>query len=366
MAEEKVNLQKTNKEYLEAKVKLEKASKEVESINEKLKLADIDKRKHEIARDEADIKGDEATKKAEQAEIDKVIKDIEDIKNELQEKQKDVISFEATINIKINEIKQDPSMKQTMNEALKKRYSRELNKLQKERETAKTEKLDKELEKDRYDNLKKLITEHPGLEKNLNGILAAKEEIKKLNDELATLDYKKDAKRIAEITGKDMKEAVDKLNKNKEPLMNYINKNKLNIKYEDIEKMSESGLGLDDTINGLGKEIKGYDRKIKGYGKSISDYTVSLENVEEEMKPKQTSTHTQNPGEKPKWYQFGKRFRNWMEQKEQKKLPPPPSPKKPDTIRDALKYDIVKDIYKEMQTNDLKEAKKERKEQDQR
>ncbi len=358
-----MNLEETNKEYLELKEKLDIANKEVDGISKKLRQADIEKRKHEVLYDEADMNGDTAKKDAEKAEIDKVMEEIEKIKKDLEDKKKDILVFEATINTKIDEIKQDPSMRQTMNEALEKRYSRQLKKLQQDKETAKREQFDKKSEKDRYDNLKELITKHPALEMNLNGILTAKEEIKKLNDELATLDYKKDSKRIAEITGKEMKELTEKLNKNKEPLMNYINKNKINIKYEDIEKMAESGLGLDDTINGLRKEIKGYDKRIKGYDKSISDYTVSLENVQEEMEQEQNDTKSQ--GEKPKWYQFGKRFKNWIERKKQKNLPSPTTPKKPDTIKDALKYDIVQDIYKEKQTKDLQQAKKERKEQQQ-
>lgn len=341
-----MDLKNANKEYLDAKAKLENVSKEVEAIEKRKKIADLSKRKHEVARDEADINGDKAKKDIEQAEIDKAVEEIEKIEKELEEKKKEVKSFEDTINKRIEEIKQDPAMKQTMNEALEKRYDRQLKKYEKEKETVELEKFDKLVEKSRYENLKQLITEHPALEMNLNGILSAKETIKKLNDELATLDYQKDAKRIAEITGKEMKEATDKLDKNKEPLMNYINKHKINIKYEDIEKLAETGLSLDETIDGLGKDIKGCNKKIKGYDKNIHNYSVALENIRGEMEqPEQTGTQTPPSSEnKPKWYQFGKRFKNWIEQKRQSKLPAPTPTKRPDTIRDALKYDVVRDL----------------------
>lgn len=348
-----MDLEGVNKEYLEAKAGLAKLSAEVEELSKKLRIADINKRHHEVLRDKAELKGDKTKKEAEQAKIDKIVEEIARISKDLEKKKLEVRIFEVTINIKIEEIKQDPTMKQTMNEALAKRYERQIKKYNKEKEAALLEKDAKMSEKNRFEALKQLITEHPALENNLKGIISAKETIKKLNDELSTLDYQKDAKRIAEITGKEMKEATEKLNKNKEPLMNYINKNNINVKFEDIEKLAETGLSLDDTIAGLGAEIKGYDKRIKGYDKSIRNYSVALENIRGELEQQQdvsqTTSGPQNPPNKPKWYQFGKRFKNWMEQRKQAKLPNPAQnttqqTQRPDTIRDALKYDIVREL----------------------
>ena len=374
-----MDLEKTNKEYLKTKTKLEAIKKEVEDISKKLKKADIEKRKHEISRDEAEMNGDKKRQDDERKEIVKITKEIEEMKEELNDKKKEVVKFELDINLAIDEIKQDPDMKQFMNEALEKRYTRQVDKCKKEKEKVETEKMDKLIKKSRYENLKQLITEHPGLGKNLNGILSAKKIIKKLVDELNTLDRNKDAKRITEIKQKELKEATNKVNKNKDPLMNYINKHKINIKYEDIEEMAESGLSLDDTINGLGKEIKGYDKTIKMYDKKINNYSIAIENIKLEMAPEEQSKSKGNnsissPGTKP--WQFITRFRNWRERKKQAKLPEANTPdtqpaEKSNTMRNALKYDIVKEIvgyedkstgqhvFGSMEKEQLKNAKKE-------
>ena len=367
-----MDLEKINKEYLKAKEKLDSIKKEVEDISKKLKKADIEKRKHEISRDEAEMNGDKTQQKLENEEIKRITKEIEEMKEELNDKKKEISNFEIRINLAIDEIKQDPDMKQVMNEALEKRYTRQVDKYKKEKEKVQTEKMNRLVKKSRYENLKKLIAEHPGLGKNLNGILNAEKIIKKLNDELKTLDSKKDFKRIAEIE-KEHKVAKDKLDKNKTPFMNYINKNKINIKYEDIKEMAVRGLSLDDAINGLGKEIKGYDKKIKMYDKNINNYSVAIKNIRTEMTPR-TAPEITTPGEpsepqsqdpnllpqsKPKWWQFRTRFKNWREQRRQAKLSrgdiqdgqqgePPIQDTQPaersNTMRNALKYDIVKEI----------------------
>lgn len=340
-----MNLEETNKEYLDLKKDIEKEKQYIELKSKEIKNLQADKVIQTAEKIKAERAGDKGAQKNAEDEIKKIDKQIEDLRKEAEKKKNELSKIQEKLDEKIKTVLEDPKTKQAMNEALAKRYDRQIKKYNKEKETAVLEKDSKMKEKDRYEALKKLITEHPALEMNLKGILSAKETIKKLNDELATLDYTKDAARIAEIQGKDMKEALDKLDKNKEPLMNYINKNRINIKYEDIEKMADSGIGLDDTITGLKEDIKGYNKKIKGYDKSIHNYTVALENVKGELgeagRPAPTTPPT--TGNKPKWYEFGKRFKNWIEQKKQPKLPNPP-PKRTDTMRDALKYDVVRDL----------------------
>lgn len=343
-----MNLENENKEYLDLKSKISKAEKYISTSEATLESFREDLIIHNAEMIKAKRAGDNALEASEKAEIDKIKEQIESLKKDILETKISLEEFKINLDEKIEAIKQDPAMKQVMNEALEKRYDRQVKKYNKEKEKALLEKDAKTSEKNRFEALKQLITEHPALEKNLNGIITAKQTIKKLNDELATLDYKKDAKRIAVITGKEMKEATDKLDKNKQPLMNYINKNNINVKFEDIEKLAETGLSLDDTIDGLGKDIKAYDKKIKGYDKSIHNYSVSLANIRGEMEGQvqtQSGRNSLVPANKPKWYQFGKRFKNWMQQRKQAQLPNPTAPStRTDTIRDALKYDIVRDI----------------------
>lgn len=342
-----MDLEKTNKEYLDLKQEIENVKQYIELKDKEKETLSEDKIIQTSIKIVAERAGDNDKADSAKEEIERIDIQLEALKRELEEKKNELNEFNKTLYSKVKDVMKDPEMKQAMNEALAKRYDRQIKKYNKEKEIAVLEKDSKESEKKRYEALRNLINKHPALEKNLNGILSAKATIKKLNDELATLDYQKDATRIAEITGKEMKEALDKLDKNKEPLMNYINKNKINVKYEDIEKMADSGLGLDETIDELGKDIKGYNKKIKGYDKNIHNYTVALENIKGELgEPVKSTTENKTPStteNKPKWYQFGKRFKNWVEQKRQPKLPEP-SPKKGDNIRDALKYDIVRDL----------------------
>lgn len=299
-----MDLSKLNKEYLIAKKALEDAKKEIEALDKQYKTVRADGLEHVAARDKAELSGDETTKKTEQKEIDRIEKELERIKEALESKNKDAEEFDEIINDKVDQLKQDPNMKQAMDYALSSRYNRKIVSLQKQKETAVLEKAKKESEKikandklNRYNALKDLVEQHPALENNLNGILAAKQEIKKLNDELKKLDYKKDAARIAEITAKDMPKATDKLDKNKKPLMNYINKNKLNIKYSDIEEMASKGIGLDNAIkesqkdvDGLDKQVKGYDKQVKKYDKEIDQYNIAIRNIGYE--PKQNGQKT--------------------------------------------------------------------------
>lgn len=353
-----MELETKNREYLIAKKGLEDVKKELEGIKKRHFIALNNRQRHIVARNDAELKKDEITKNNEQKEIDKLEREINDIEKELENKKTEFKSFETIINDKIEELKEDPDLKQTMDYALMTRYERQIKKLQRDKGTAVLQKSNKERDKinsedklKRYENLKQLITEHPALKNNLNGILAAKEEIKKLNDELAILDYQKDAKRIAEIQGKDLKDAKNKLDKNKKPLMDYIDKNKINVKYKDIEEMADKGIGLDDSIKGLKKdikdidgEIKGYNEQIKGYDKEIEKYGIASNNIKNGMnKERQGTEHGTEQESDLKWYQIIKRFKNWNEKrKNPPKSLPAPAQNKPN-IRDALKYEIMKD-----------------------
>ena len=185
--------------------------------------------------------------------------------------------------------------------------------------------------------------------------------------------------KYAELSAK-AKEANNKLNKNKEPLMNYIDKNKIDIRYEDIEKMADSGLGLDETIKNLGKDIKKYDKEIKQCDEQIRKYQIAKGNLGQEMTQEnnelQELRQQQQPqqpqlqqgADKPKWYQFGKRIKNWIEQRKQAKLPEPSSAipqNRPNTMRNALRYNILRDEFEKETGTRLKMAEKERKQEQQ-
>ena len=374
-----MDLEITNAEYLVLKEKMDSIKAEIDVRRKDLKTLNEDKDicKGKIL--EAKRKGHSNKEEKNKEKLEEINKKIDKIKKELEDKKNDANLFKKLINEKIEEIRKDPSSRQAMDEALQKRFSRKINKLQQDKVEKVSDRLEKQNEQDRYNELKKIITEHPTLKNNLNGILAAKEEINKIDKELEKIDYKKEPEKYAELSAK-AKEANNKLNKNKEPLMNYIDKNKIDIRYEDIEKMADSGLGLDETIKNLGKDIKKYDKEIKQCDEQIRKYQIAKGNLGQEMTQEnnelQELRQQQQPqqpqlqqgADKPKWYQFGKRIKNWIEQRKQAKLPEPSSAipqNRPNTMRNALRYNILRDEFEKETGTRLKMAEKERKQEQQ-
>ena len=289
-------------------------------------------------------------------------------------------------------------MKEHLNEVLTKKYNRKLSAIEKERE----ELIEK---KSRMMNIKKLVEEHPALGNNLKGIMSAKKEVKDLETELENLKVDvpsgvptySNPTRAYEIMNTLLPQAKDRANNNKISLMTYITNNKINIKEEDIDEivnkdyiLNNSGeIEFEETLN-KNLNIKGIDRQIKGYDKSIKDYQVAAvrhtvptnsPNARTGFTTPVTSTHSTpepepEPEVKPKWYQFIQRFKNWNKKRKQPAIPEPvidgPEGTTPPTAGDeekqdfknSLKYDIVKDIANQMETEGLKEAKKTRKELD--
>ena len=136
---------------------------------------------------------------------------------------------------------------------------------------------------------------------------------------------------------------------------------------------------LNKNISSLKRQSKGYDKSIRNYQKALE----GVENYKNYIKPKKQKNEegrTTEDGEKttesltaetatdekPKWYQFIKRFKNWNEKRKQQALPDPTKTadqtktenEVKNEFKNSLKYDIVKDMVKQMETDDLKEAKK--------
>ncbi|MEI3402326.1 MAG: hypothetical protein V8R51_08570 [Clostridia bacterium] len=129
----------------------------------------------------------------------------------------------------------------------------------------------------------------------------------------------------------DIQEMREKLATNKQSLMDYIQKNNLNITEKDIDSLTSHSpvingkgeLDLDTTIN---KDISKLNRQIKGYEKSINHCTIAPKVLAHSVKPtnapqpstiEQPPSKPEPPEQKTKWYQFIQRFKNWKE-KEQK------------------------------------------------
>lgn len=308
-------------------------------------------------------------------------------------------------------------MKKHLDTVLKKKYERKLAKVEKEKE----ELIGK---KDKAEQIKKLTTEHPALAMNLKGMISAYKTAESLRKELKSLEYSAgsgitaytDPARANEIKTKLLPEAESKMETNKTPFMDYIQKNKLDITEKDVDELVEKGIvnkdGKVDLETTFVKRTSGLNRQIKGLDKSINDYTYAMGGAERrQQSPEQQGSaqeqeetgssqfvkrfknwsdrqnqeeeqgNEQETEEKPKWFQFIKRFKAWKERRNQQELPegtsegtpegtpkgtPKGQPKKENSSKnefaDSLKYDIMQDVTKQMQQDKLKAAKEARKE----
>ena len=271
-------------------------------------------------------------------------------------------------------IKENPEMKKHLDTVLKKKYERKLAKVEKE----KAELIDK---KDKVEQIKQLTTEHPALANNLKGMISAYKTAENLKKELKSLEYSAgngiiaytDTTRANEIKTNLLPDAESKMETNKTHFMDYIQKNKLDITEKDVNELVEKGAvnkdGKVDLETTFVKRTSGLNRQIKGLDKSINDYTYAMGGAEKRQQSPEQQGSAQEQEEKPKWFQFIKRFKAWRERRNQQELPegtPKGQAKKEsgskNEFADSLKYDIMKDVTKQMQQEKLKAAKEVRKE----
>ena len=373
-----MDLETLNKEYVKFKSVLETASKEIESLESKANDLADDKIIWKGKLIEAKRNSNSVAEKQAEGEIKRIDTEIKAVQDDTYRKKEEMKLIQTKINVRIKQIKENPEMKKHLDEVMKKKYDRKLSKLEKGKEEA-VEK------KGRLTDLKQLVTDHPAIGNNLKGILTATKEMKDLQAELdgmkmmvgkSNVYMYKDPARAKEIENTLLPKAQAKIAKNKTPLMAYISKNGLNITEKDINELADKGFAVDGKGNldlnaTMNKNISSLNRQIKGYDKSIRNHQIALENIVNKREPVTPRTTDSSTPKKTKWFQFIQRFKNWNQRRKQQALPEPeshtPNPD-PSTERneflDSLKYEVVQDVVKNMETDNLKEAKKERKSED--
>lgn len=392
-----MNLEKLNNEYMQLKKDLEVAQKDSDKLENNVEILKsyrmINVGKLNLAKN---IGNSDDEKNAEQ-EIEKIDNELKQTENEASKKKEELEAIKEKINSRIKDIKDNPEMKKHLDEVMSKKYERKISKLEKEKE----ETVEK---KNRLTDLKQLVADHHTLSNNLKGILSATNEVKKLKEELAGMSQQvgnlvtyTDPTRANEIINTLLPAENDKLSTNKNNLMAYISKNGLNITEKDIDDLADKGftvdgkgnIDLDATMN---KNISSLNRQIKGYDKSIKNHQIALENIDNRRKdeisntrpdpittfaPEQINFQEPTTHERPKWYQFVQRFKNWNERRKQQRLPEPkqqqiitePPVTEPtitetkveNKFKNSLKYEIVNDIVEQDEKEDLKQAKREAK-----
>lgn len=224
------------------------------------------------------------------------------------------------------------------------------------------------------------------------------DKLKKQIDDLKKADPI-DTKKIADLTTQISQLEV-KITKNKDLLMGIKG---LDFKDEDLKELLDNGIvvnknGKIDLAATLNNRRAQLNRQVKKYTKSIAEHEKALETLgrstseQTSSEPGQYQSPTRitrtepaqeeeeqdasEQEEKPKWYQFVKRFKMWNEKRKQKALPEAEQPEAPtpeptpenntqpkNNFKNALKYDIVKDLYKQADKQALKDARSKRKEE---
>lgn len=417
-----MDLKKLNDEYLKLKGKLdninnriEKANEEIETIesNKKTKEGDIKILEGEL--EQAKRSKDEALVKSKSEEIKKVELEIkgfnekvEDIREDIKSYQDKLKEIQEQINDKLKELQENPELKKHIEEVMEKRYERRLKDEKKKLEVASNKKA-------KIEKLQEIVNKSPSVKNYLIGIMNSTLEIDKLKKQID--DLKKadpiDTKKIADLTTQISQLEV-KITKNKDLLMGIKG---LDFKDEDLKELLDNGIvvnknGKIDLAATLNNRRAQLNRQVKKYTKSIAEHEKALEtlgrstseqtssepgqyqsptritrtepaqdsNSEQSHETENSSEPAQEEEEqeaseqeeKPKWYQFVKRFKMWNEKRKQKALPEAEQPEAPtpenntqpkNNFKNALKYDIVKDLYKQADKQVLKDARSKRKEE---
>ena len=411
-----MDLKKLNDEYLKLKGKLDninnrikKANEEIETIesNKKAKEGDIKILEGEL--EQAKRSKDEALVKSKSEEIKKVELEIkgfnekvEDIREDIKSYQDKLKGIQEQINDKLKELQENPELKKHIEEVMEKRYERRLKDEKKKLEVASNKKA-------KIEKLQEIVNKSPSVKNYLIGIMNSTLETDKLKKQID--DLKKadpiDTKKIADLTTQISQLEV-KITKNKDLLMGIKG---LDFKDEDLKELLDNGIvvnknGKIDLAVTLNNRRAQLNRQVKKYTKSITEHEKALETLgrsTSEQTSSEPSQHqsptritrtepaqdsnseqsheTENSSEpaqegseqeeKPKWYQFVKRFKIWNEKRKQKALPeaeqpeltPENNPQPKNNFKNALKYDIVKDLYKQADKQAHKNARSKGKEE---
>lgn len=346
-------------------------------------------------------------------------KNIEIIEKEAEKEKAEVEKLQRKIDEKFVELRQDPNMKQYIDEVLEKRYTRKIKSLnkEKEKELADSKEAKKPLEdkKDQIYQIQALLAKHPSAANNIKGIASATLEINKYEEEINQIKDKK-SPRIGQLRGL-ISDQKRKISKNKKLLGSVISKAGIKISIDEIlndlgTNIIRNNDGTLDIYKMYNKELKKTEleineidkktnRRIKQIDKYINKNTVALEEVkknksqldnkenrvtniirnvtktnrEEKKKQKEEEKESVKKEKEERgigFWNFGKRLSFFWERMQQKKLNPPQyteeveEKKQKEEFFKSLRYDVVKDMMNREQadiirsSNQQQKAKKEK------
>lgn len=365
-----MDLKTINQEYLNLKEQIKNCDEKTKQYAAALEKLSLEKKIYEGERARAML--DNNAQKIQEAnqKIENCKNKIMAIKEIASNHKKNIELAKQKIDQRVQELTEEPEMKKHLQEVMTKKYSRKIKAL-------KDEKNNKENELKKIESLEVVISYHPKIKNYLNGIANSLEEKSKCEKELETLNQSNNPnkQKATELLNK-IKKANSKINQNKSVVMTFLKKQKLEFSEQDLQKIFQGGVKRDNEGNiDLRANINKINRQIKGINKSIKNHEIAMNKYQIKVQEQAIEEQSYNQQKQGKIAGFFKKIWTSITNRISRKRLPEATQKTPneesndaksnntekDNFSDSLKYDIVSEFVQNKQVNDLKEAKKERK-----
>lgn len=392
IAEKDANLSNVNEEYKLLKVEISESKTEYIKVKDRLDTASKDLKILELDLSKANLMNDKDAARAIKEEITKVKAEIAKIQVQAKVKKEKMDYLKESLNEKIQELMEDPEIKQHLEYIIRSQKERAIKKARNgiEKSQAKRSKLR---------TLQDEALKHTSLQNNLRGIIYATSQLNKLENALKNPSLTPDQR--VDIEDK-INATKAKFEFNKDALFAYVKKSNMDIELSDLSgllnqkpKMDKNG-HVDLTL-AFNKEFDDLKAQENQFNKEIAmaeKYTTRLglapqrvEQTVEDFEPvdldsaqndparseeiRRQLDNARNPQPEVKLGIFA-RLKNFFanrfgKNKQQKQLPEPeqqvdqPVSNPHDDYVNSLKYDVMRDLADKYQREMESDIKKEQK-----
>lgn len=392
IAEKDANLSNVNEEYKMLKVEISKAKIEYINVKDRLDDASKDLKILELDLARASLMDDKDKARAIKEEITKVKAEIAKIQVQAKVKKEKMDYLKESLNEKIQELMEDPEIKQHLEYIIRSQKERAIKKARNgiEKSQAKRSKLR---------TLQDEALKHTSLQNNLRGMIYATSQLNKLETALKNPSLTPDQR--VDIEDK-INATKAKFEFNKDALFAYVKKNNMDIELSDLSgllnqkpKMDKNGhvdltLAFNKEFDDLKAQENQFNKEIAMAEKYTTRLGVAPQRVEqtvEDFEPvdldsaqndsarseeiRRQLENARNPQPEVKLGIFA-RLKNFFanrfgKNKQQKQLPEPeqqvdqPVSNPHDDYVNSLKYDVMRDLADKYQREMESDIKKEQK-----
>ena len=392
IAEKDANLSNVNEEYKMLKVEISKAKIEYINVKDRLDDASKDLKILELDLARASLMDDKDKARAIKEEITKVKAEIAKIQVQAKVKKEKMDYLKESLNEKIQELMEDPEIKQHLEYIIRSQKERAIKKARNgiEKSQAKRSKLR---------TLQDEALKHTSLQNNLRGMIFATSQLNKLETALKNPSLTPDQR--VDIEDK-INATKAKFEFNKDALFAYVKKNNMDIELSDLSgllnqkpKMDKNGhvdltLAFNKEFDDLKAQENQFNKEIAMAEKYTTRLGVAPQRVEqtvEDFEPvdldsaqnaparseeiRRQLENARNPQPEVKLGIFA-RLKNFFanrfgKNKQQKQLPEPeqqvdqPVSNPHDDYVNSLKYDVMRDLADKYQREMESDIKKEQK-----